>query len=994
MGATWSRAGRALALAAFVWIAGQGAALAEQVGVRAARHEGYVRLVLDWTRAVGYAAGRDGGDVVVTFDRAFVTDFAPVAAALKPLVGKVTLERDGTTVRLHGKAALDAKVFTVGTRVVIDVTRAKAEAQVQEAAAAPAPDEPAEAEPARTEAAKAEPAKAAAAPAAPLPLHKPAPGEAMARLAAALAQDVEFPQAEAVPLPSVPARAAAQPAHDPFWPMLARFVAREGGTQLRFVVNRPVAAAAFVRGERFWIAFDGRFDVAVLSPPSGGAVCADLAPVPSDEGTMLSCAVPVGTGAAVARDGDVWQVTLAADLRRIQGTVGIETDVPGQVVLRVEGATRPLEIPAEDGPILAIPTLAAASGLAREQWFSRYVLLPSAQGIALRRLGPGVEVATAPDAVTLSLDLERAVADAGRYLDPATWPVGPLDEAERLRMLVQTGQGPALSEQRLALMRDLFATGNEVDAAGHWRVLLRQDPEAAARPEARALAGAVALRMGRLDEAAGYLDDPALGGGEAALWRAALDSHRGRYGAVVDGLRAASESWHRMPDPLRAWFGLTLASGLVEAGEPAIADSVLRVGLRGVEETPALRARAAEVVGRIRRANGDLEGAMAAWDEAAAGPDRLASALAREHRVLALLEEGRLAPADAAEELARLSFAWRGDARELERLERLANLYLAAKEHRKALVAMRSIAVNFAGAPDHAEIAHRMGQLFKDIMVGVSAEALSPIAALSVFYEFQELSPIGPDGEAMVEGLAERLAAVDLLDKAGDLLQQQVALRQPGEGRARVGARLAELRLDTGRPGDALEALAASGAEGISAGVIERRRLAQARALGALGRGDEALALLAGDPAPAAVALRADIHWNARNWAAAARELALRADAIEVDAPAPGEPGHGAPEASALGLSPELAETVKRLAVAQSMAGDHAGLAATRARYADEFAGRPDADVFALLAGAPETALPAAWAEIPAALAQTAGLDAFLAAYRSSLSSSGSSALN
>ena len=50
-------------------------------------------------------------------------------------------------------------------------------------------------------------------------------------------------------------------------------------------------------------------------------------------------------------------------------------------------------------------------------------------------------------------------------------------------------------------------------------------------------------------------------------------------------------------------------------------------------------------------------------------------------------------------------------------------------------------------------------------------------------------------GDDMIRKLADRLVSVDLLDRAGDLLNHQVRERLEGEDKSRVGMRLAMIHL-------------------------------------------------------------------------------------------------------------------------------------------------------------------------------------------------------
>jgi hypothetical protein len=77
---------------------------------------------------------------------------------------------------------------------------------------------------------------------------------------------------------------------------------------------------------------------------------------------------------------------------------------------------------------------------------------------------------------------------------------------------------------------------------------------------------------------------------------------------------------------------------------------------------------------------------------------------------------------------------------------------------------------------------------------------LPAIDALSLFYDYRDLTPIGRRGDEMIRRLADRLVSVDLLDQAAELLQHQVDNRLQGAARAQVASRLAVIYLLNHKP--------------------------------------------------------------------------------------------------------------------------------------------------------------------------------------------------
>ncbi|MDP6474134.1 MAG: flagellar basal body-associated FliL family protein, partial [Alphaproteobacteria bacterium] len=110
-------------------------------------------------------------------------------------------------------------------------------------------------------------------------------------------------------------------------------------------------------------------------------------------------------------------------------------------------------------------------------------------------------------------------------------------------------------------------------------------------------------------------------------------------------------------------------------------------------------------------------------------------------------------------------------------------------------------------------VSQQMHILFADLFVEGGADTLSPLTALSLYYEFGDLSQDGAAGGRIAEGLANRLVDVDLLDRASELLQRQLAF-VGGVDNARIGARLAVIHLLDQKPARAIETLAQTRGEG------------------------------------------------------------------------------------------------------------------------------------------------------------------------------------
>jgi hypothetical protein len=316
------------------------------------------------------------------------------------------------------------------------------------------------------------------------------------------------------------------------------------------------------------------------------------------------------------------------------------------------------------------------------------------------------------------------------------------------------------------------------------------------------------------------------------------------------------------------------------------------------------------------------------------GVERLA-AQAIYYQASAALNAGAISPAQAIDILERLRFRWRGDGLEMMTLRKLASLYFAGHQWREGLRTLRVATKNFEGNDAARAAQDDMRAAFVNLYLKGGADKLQPVEALALFWDNQDLTPIGADGDEMIRRMADRLVSVDLLGPAAQLLAYQIDKRlDTGLAKASVATRLAAVYLMDHKPEAAVETLHNSQVSGIPDDIGHQRLLLEARAFAALKQWDNAIDLIDVDNAPDTRQLRADIYWESGNWEVAGQKLEELLDTSWSD-PAP--------------LNDNQRAQVLRMAVAYSLANDEAGIDRLRDRFAGKMAGTPDANAFAVL---------------------------------------------
>lgn len=883
--------------------------------VRGADHEGYSRLVFDWNQPVDYTVDSRNGQATLRFDRPASYEIGTLNS--RPLRNVRRVEPtggDGRGVTLQIPADARLRHFRSGTRIVVDVLNPASAppAATQQAATPPPPPAPAQ-KPAQAGTAQQAPQ---AAPQLGQPGARPAGQPGPALPPQPVAPVTTQPQTQAAPLASslAPQRIRAPvPLEQLQGTPVPVTLRREGDmVALRFQFEDANAAAVFRRAAHLWIVFDGarRFDFSGVSESDAG-IFSELTQVPVPNGSLARARLVPGVNPRIWRDGPSWVIELRA--QPLRPDVALETEVQPvspqgpRLFIPVTGIgeTTVVRDPEVGDELHVVPLSMLGRGIDGDRRFAEFELLATVQGIAVVPLADGVAVRQLPDGVAitggdglvLSRDLpERSktfgeVASdtdirSGRPFAMQEWRgnqapgQGFYPRRQQLQFALADATSIARTKPRMDLAQFYFANGLAPEAKGLLRVIAEADPDYANLPSFKALRGAAQFMMGRSDEALKDLSDRALDGiREVALWRGAAFAALGKWNEAVEQFARAGEIPADYPRNYTTEIALLAAQAAIRVGDNRGAGQFLNVVAAGAP-TDSEQARINYLRGLVLKATGDTDAAFDLWRPLAEGADRWARVRAARAIIEQELAQGKISNADALQRLEGLRFAWRGDDLEFDLLRRLGDLYLAENDFRNGLATLREAATLFPEHPDTPAMARTMTDAFARLYLEGGAERMPPLTALALYDDFRELTPPGARGNEMIQRLADRLVSVDLLDRAANLLDRQVKFRLEGVEKARIGARLALIRLLDRRPEAAVGALDESAVPGIPVELARERNRLRARAQFDLGNPDQAIALLQPDTSREADLLRADILWRQQNWGGAADVFARLADPL------------------------------------------------------------------------------------------------------------------
>jgi hypothetical protein len=697
------------------------------------------------------------------------------------------------------------------------------------------------------------------------------------------------------------------------------------GDSILLPFDATVGAASFAYGGLGHAVFDDgkAIDLSGLKddPVFGGARIT-LSPGT----THLTMKMPPGALLALHRAPSGWALSVE------RGAAGRE----GAAVRLHEGVVSIAMAQAADSLVLADPQTGGkllvgtvhdhGGGVLVPHDSPEFSLLPSWEGVVVRAVsdrlalneikgGFALRAADGPALVTEMADASQmALENAGtltRRFDLQPLPVPALrrrldsDMAAAAAAPKQGRYGP-----RLHAAQDMLSLGLDREAAAVLQAARSDDPSQSARPDADALLAMAHFLAGQNqagDSAA--IGQASLGGSdEITLWRA-LMAPTGADNAARAAVAAAD--WRLLtayPAPLRRLLMPLAAALLLDGGQTKAAEDLLEG-----DDDPALRAR-------LLWAQGKTAAALALLDRIAAGQDRKAAAQALRDATEWRLRAGKISPAAAAAVLAARLFVWRDPAFEIGTRLRIGELLAQARDFRGALTQLRQIAAAFPEANDRV---HAAQQATIAALVQAGA-ALTPVDLVALVDENTDLLGQGTAASSLTPVLVDKLAALDLPERAEKLVTKLMDATADAVPKAALGARLAGFRLDDSDAAGALSALDQSEAADLPADLADRRTVLRARALAALGEIAPALSLLAAQDGDDALQLQAELLEKSKDWRGAKvvlQKLVHRR-----------VPNSGA-------LSAAQQDLVLRLASAASQDGDRAVLQDEAAKFGGNLTG-------------------------------------------------------
>jgi tetratricopeptide (TPR) repeat protein len=945
------------------------------VRVRVGAQPTFTRYIFELPGLVPVSINRVENGLTLTFDAPLRFDLADVQAALPPTVSTIESGSAGETpsVRFAFLGKVDVRSFREDNNYVVDI-----QPIAQREAASERPGKLS-----GLASALIETRPAAAVPPPPVP--------------PAVPQQAPPPVPQQATAPAVPAAVPQQPPPVPPAPTppaaIAVEVKRQGDTlRLAFPFAAPTPAAVFRRADTVWLVFDSAvpIDLGQVAAKSGGTI-ASATLTRSNDGQVVQLKLDRPKLTSAGADGPVWTVTI--------GDVALEPTRPLGTLRNMGGSARasvsiPFDRPSQlhrladpevGDTLMVVTALAPARGFVKPQDFIEFRALASTHGVVIQPLADDVTaevspekiIVTRPGGLTLSAaDTPVAAAapqsaeprrgERGALIDPQAWGADrAADFRERQSDLIRAAAAAGDAQRaaaRLDLARFYLARGMDAEAKGVLDMVAGEERAIAEDGSPLVLRAVANLVLGRTAEAQKDLAHTIVGNRhDAPLWRAVALAQQGKWTEARAGFKAFDAAIATLPVELQREVCRLALRAAIEVRD--FGDAANRLHEFETLGVPRELAGELDVLkGRVAEGLGRLADALTFYHAAAESPERPAAARARLREIALRHAIGEVKREDAVARLEELTTTWRGDETEAEALALLARFYGEEGRYRDEFHLMK-VAIQ---AHPQSEMTRRIqddaASAFEALFLTPRGDTLPAIDALSLFYDFRNLTPVGRRGDEMIRRLADRLVSMDLLDQAAELLQHQIDHRLQGAARAQVAVRLAVIYLMARKPDRAIASLRTSRAGDLPTDLRNQRLMLEARALSETGRPDVALEVVANLEGREVERLRADILWKARRWRAAAEQIEkLLGERWRDLAPL---------------TDPERAD-VLRAAIGYALAEETIGLDRFRQKYLARVGEGADKRAFEIVT-APFAASAPEFTEIAKAIAAIDTLDAFL----------------
>ena len=742
---------------------------------------------------------------------------------------------------------------------------------------------------------------------------------------------------------------------------------------LSFSWDKPTGMALFERTGYLWIIFDHYrlIDLDELRKQAG-TLLISVEQLPRREATYLRLIVKSGIYPMVRQEGRLWILDLSNQKQSVQQKlqVKVEGEEEGHshlsILMNNNLAVLNLIDPEVGDLIRVIPGQTESAGISPKftnpdfdmiETYQGIAVIPHSDGIGIKASrtkviisgfgGKGLRLSkkfTENMNVTSSNDPQIVAKDNLKttMFDLVKWRLGRQSDFDENRKNLLHDLSSLSADQRSQLhlksAKFFFAHGDFAQANGYLKMIENEDKNIATSPEVLTLRLACESLLGHINEALLYADHPKLIAEQSSqFWRAVAHATKSDSpGDFHKELGAGLPQLWNYPHNIRWHLANLILNSAILSGDSALALDAFDLLGRDHDMTPQGLSELTYRQGQYQEMLGKYSNALQEYEAAAALDNREYQAKSKLAIIELKYKLHKITADEAADQLDKMRFAWREDGFEYILLCRYADYLRESKEYANGMRTLRNL-IDYYPDPEKNKLFNdRLHEIFENLFLNGGGDSLPPISVIALYDEFQDLTPLGEKGDRIIRKLADRLASVDLLERAADLLKNQVEFRLQGIEKSRVGAQLAIINLLNKDPQSAINALHMSQNNPIPSELVTQRNHIEAQALSDLGKPAEAISILSKENSREADILRSDIFMQSKEWQKA--ELIFSSLVSSVS--------------DKEKIDDENAGFIMRWATALVFDKDEGGLAELRKKYSSIMDKTKDKDGFILLTSA------------------------------------------
>jgi len=734
---------------------------------------------------------------------------------------------------------------------------------------------------------------------------------------------------------------------------------------------KPFKLAVFERLGIFWVILDSteKSDLPLIEGPLKTFI---PAPKKLDlpDATAYAYKFPKKLYPIIKRHGLMWEISLYnKDYSKYEPTI-VKTifDKDGKnakVAISLDTAGEPIkfEDPLVGDSLFVIPVEKADNNVINENTSNDFELYPSILGLVIKPFSDDLKIYSINDFVFITsekegLNLQNSVfsvitsKDESNYEDLnyinenrifnfLEWSKGGVSKLHKNKldlqdMLLDAKSSEELTAIILELAKLYFANGFGYEASGMLDIAEENNPEVTKNTSFIAIRGAVEALAGRYDRALEYFSYPPIQQNpEIKLWKGLAAAKTEQWTKAEREFPNNNILLLQYPNNISVPFIIYMAESNLRLGKTDAAEDLLNtIKFNSKDVAPHYKIAADYLKGEIANQRGNFKEAIKLWEPVAQGIDRLYHTKATLSLTNLKNKKKMISLDDAINEVESLRFAWRGDRLEVEVLTTLGHL---KDQNLKPLEALedyqQAIKISKSINHDFAYILENMRKIFYDLFMDDVYKDIKPLEAISIYNKFKQLFPEDEVAARIALNFSDYLVKADLLPKAIKLLEEKLDNKtMPYDLIPATGNKLAQIYLMEHKPQKALKSLLETRLDkDLPQSTNEERIFLKARAYSEMGQPNMAVELLKTLNSEKASLMKAEVLWNAKNWAEAATTLQSLLPEKATD------------------LKMENAETILNIAIAYKFAKDDLKLKEIKDKYETFMNTTDKADAFKVI---------------------------------------------